>query len=203
MEKRINLFTDVPYEDMKAMEEDEDGIVCFYYKYFHKNSEYVYNWIWSRLRDDPTLVDEIHQETMLKALENRHRLREVNQCKTWLCTIASHLIADRFRARQKESTTSWEGLLDSEKDRAYEDETDLTFREVAERSDNRVLIKCLEQLSENQKYVICQHHYGGFTFQQIAKMMGESPNTVSSWYYRGCKKLRILLNEEGGFTGNE
>jgi len=205
MKKKVALYSDMSYEDMEVMKTGKDGIIRFYYEHFHANSRYLYYWIYNKLNYNRELTEEIHQETMLRALESRQSLRETDQCKTWLCTIASHLISDRFRQTKRDSFTSLDCLwnVDSEGEEIYSQCEDLVFREASDSTDMYVVMKCLNNLSEKQRYVIYCHHFGDLTFQEIAQKMGESPNTVSSWYYRGCKKLRELLGKEGGFEDYE
>lgn len=205
MKKKMPEYPDVPYEDMEVMKKDENGVIRFYYEHFHENSKYLYYWIYRKLNYDKELTEEIHQETMLKALENRESLRETDQCKTWLCTIASHLIADRFRQKKRENVTSLDSLwnLDSEGEEICGECEDLVFHEAVESIDIYEIMRHLNDLSEKQRYVIYYHHFQDLTFQEIAELMGESPNTVASWYYRGCKKLRDLLKKEGGFEEYE
>ena len=205
MKKQSDRFRDIPYEDSRTLMIDEDGATQFYYNYFHEYSEYVYNWIAGRIVGNEELVRDLHQETMVKALESRRGLREVEHCKTWLCTIASHVIQDWFRKQKRECSTSLDYLLNqgAECEARFCAGGDLTFNEVIRDFDAKAVMYCLDRLDEKFRYVIRYHHFSDMTFEEIAEKMRENPNTVSSWYYRGCKKLKKLLEEEGGFGKNE
>lgn len=184
---------------------DEDGATQFYYNYFHEYSEYVYHWICGKLNGNEELAREIHQETMVKALESRGGLQKADHCKTWLCTIASNVMNDLFRKQKRECCTSLDVLLNqgAECEVRFCAGGDLTFKEVLRNFDAKAVMFCLDRLDEKFRYVIRYHHFEDMTFEEIAEKMGENPNTVASWYYRGCRKLKKLLEEEGGFGKNE
>ena len=80
---------------------------------------------------------------------------------------------------------------------------DMTFNAVCKNSDVRILIQCLNRLPAHQQSVIRMHHIAGMKFSEIAEQTNVSVNTIASWYYRGCRKLKKWLEEEGGFSQDE
>lgn len=53
----------------------------------------------------------------------------------------------------------------------------------------------LDDLDENPRQVIVMKLFADLTFDEIAKIMDSSPNTVASWYRRGLSKMKEQLNE--------
>jgi len=54
----------------------------------------------------------------------------------------------------------------------------------------------LAQLSYQQREILLLHVYSGMKFKEIAKLSGESINTLKGRYRYGLDKLRSLLNSE-------
>lgn len=57
------------------------------------------------------------------------------------------------------------------------------------------VMTCLSELDENPRQVIVMKLFADFTFDDIAKIMDSSPNTVASWYRRGLRKMKEQMNE--------
>ncbi|MFK7863633.1 MAG: RNA polymerase sigma factor [Pseudohongiellaceae bacterium] len=57
------------------------------------------------------------------------------------------------------------------------------------------VMTCLGELDENPRQVIVMKLFADFTFDDIAKIMDSSPNTVASWYRRGLRKMKEQMNE--------
>lgn len=59
----------------------------------------------------------------------------------------------------------------------------------------RQLMSHLESLEGNQQQVLIMKLFGDLTFDEIARITDNSPNTVASWYRRGLKKLKESIHE--------
>lgn len=201
MQQKLKLSENIPYDDQVAMQEDQNGLKRFYYEYFHNYYEDVYRIILGKV-NDPECARDILQETLIKALEKRGQLKQFEKAKYWLFTIANNVVNDYFRKEQqrrlwvKEDETG-DGC---EKDIPVED---MTFNAVCKNSDVHILIQCLSRLPEHQQSVIRMHHIAGMKFSEIAEQTNVSVNTIASWYYRGFRKLKKWLEEEGGFSEDE
>lgn len=53
----------------------------------------------------------------------------------------------------------------------------------------------LGELDENPRQVIIMKLFADLTFNEIAAITANSPNTVASWYRRGLQQLREALSE--------
>ena len=77
------------YEDLVKSDEDREDMLQFYYEHVHNHYEDLFRWIiFSAPRLEKEYVEELHQETLLKALEHRHQLRDIEKCKTWRMIIS-------------------------------------------------------------------------------------------------------------------
>lgn len=195
-QQKLTLTDSIPYEDLiAAKEEDETGVIRFYYDYFHFHADDVTRLIYSKI-SDPEEASELRQETLLRALEKRSQLKEKNKSCSWIKKIAYNVMADYFREQQK-----WKFVEEEEWDPESEKFSagDLTFATTCRNCQVELLREVLERLPKQHQEVIRLHHFYDLTFTEIAERLGESPGTITSWYYRSCKKLKQWLEEEGGF----
>ena len=192
----------VPYEDLVKSDEDRKEMLAFYYEHIHMHYEDLFHWIMhSAPRLENEYVEELHQETILKALEYRHQLRDIEKCKTWLFSIAKNLVNAHYRDMAKRNQLVPDDYISDLMELIPEEylRIDLTLEEVLSRSTNRLLMESLNELKKEQRQVIALHHYGGYSFEEISVKMKINYNTVYSWYRRGLHRMRRLLIKKGGF----
>ena len=194
------------YEDLVKSDEDREDMLQFYYEHVHNHYEDLFRWIiFSAPRLEKEYVEELHQETLLKALEHRHQLRDIEKCKTWLFSIAKNLVNAHYRdMKQRERVVPDDYLSDLvEMVPEQELELDFTLQEVLARSTTKLIMECLNELKPEQRQVIALHHYGGYSFDEICVKLRCNYNTVYSWYRRGLARMRRLLIKKGGFEHEE
>lgn len=57
------------------------------------------------------------------------------------------------------------------------------------------VLKQLQRLESNQQQVLIMKLFGDLTFEEIAEVTANNPNTVASWYRRGLVKLKEHIHE--------
>lgn len=57
------------------------------------------------------------------------------------------------------------------------------------------IMRELEKLEINQQQVLVMKLFGDLTFDEIAEVTANNPNTVASWYRRGLAKLKETILE--------
>ena len=62
----------------------------------------VYSYLLSRCGNDPTLAEELSQQTFIAAVDLRSRYDGRSDTVTWLCGIARHKLADHFRRVERD-----------------------------------------------------------------------------------------------------
>src|ERR1700686_1018856 len=62
----------------------------------------VYSYLLARCGNDPTLAEELTQQTFIAAIGRRSRYDGRSDTVTWLCGIARHKLADHFRVVERE-----------------------------------------------------------------------------------------------------
>lgn len=105
----------------------------------------IHNYIWKTFSKDPTLIEEVIQDTFLEVWKHPERFRGESQFKTWLLGIARHKALDCLRKRSK----NHEPLED------FEDELvshEITVSELIQKEQiQKALTSCLENLTANGK----------------------------------------------------
>ena len=72
---------------------------------------------------------------------------------------------------------------------------DVSSQSAEQQVFTRQILQQLETLEHNQQQVLIMKLFGGLTFDEIAKITENSPNTVGSWYRRGLMQLKEKIHE--------
>jgi len=143
-----------------------------------------------KLVGDPSLADDLVQETLLRAHKSDAAFRGDASRKTWLHVIALNLVRDHFRAtaRLPKQVSDPEALLALQDDKALEDE--LLQREMA---------SCIRQyvlrLPDRQRDVVALHDIAGLTHGEVSSALDISQSNSRLLLHRGRAALRLLLEE--------
>ena len=143
-----------------------------------------------KLIGDPSLADDLVQETFLRAHKSAVAFKGDASRTTWLCAIALNVMRDHFRttARLPRQVSNSEVLLALRNDKALED--DLVQREMA---------SCIRQyvlrLPERQRDVVALHDIAGLTHREVSSALGISQSNSRILLHRGRTALRLLLEE--------
>ncbi len=143
-----------------------------------------------KLVGDPSLADDLAQETLLRAHKSQAEFKGDASRQTWLHVIALNVVRDHFRAasRRPRLVTDPEALLALEADSALDDE--LLQSEMA---------YCIRQyvlrLPERQRDVVALHDIAGLTHREVAAALDISQSNSRILLHRGRAALRHLLEE--------
>ncbi|MFA6193305.1 MAG: sigma-70 family RNA polymerase sigma factor [Parcubacteria group bacterium] len=151
--------------------------------------EQVYNFVF-RLAGDRDAVEDLTQETFVKAWKNLKRFDQKRSFRTWLFTIAKNTAFDWLKKKKEipfstftdEEGESWlENIAD---ENILPDEI-LERKNIAEELD-----KILQKLPPHYRAILLLHYREGFSLHEIAEILGEPYNTIKSRHQRGLGKLK-------------
>ena len=141
--------------------------------------------LWAYLRrisGDPALADDVLQESYLRLLRHPPAPdRDERERKAYLFQIATNLMRDRWRARERERS-ALERLLSFWSPRT-------------ERSGGLSLDMgaALDRLPPRDRALLCLAHVEGFDHREIAKFLGLQESSVRVILFRARKKLEKEL----------
>lgn len=144
---------------------------------YRENAKLVYRYLISvgcPTRD----VEDILQETFVKALINIDSYRGESKISVWLCQIAKNVWFDQLKKWKRNATLPFmeEGIQDS----YLCDWVDL-----------------IEQLVEPYRSVFMKKALGDCSYSSLAYEYGKSENWVRVTFYRARVQLQKMLNEKG------
>lgn len=131
-------------------------------------------------------LEDLAQDTVLRIWEKLGTFTGHSTLEHWLYRFT--FLEYMNRVRSKSRSASFEAP------EAGHPARDPGALETAEREETAdTLARGLEQLEEDQAVVIRLKHYEELSFPEIGVVLGISPNTVKSRYYRGIGRLHATL----------
>lgn len=131
-------------------------------------------------------VDDLVQETFVRAFRALDGWRGEAQFRTWLFTIASNLRRDAYRRRGRGARLVSLEEVDLE---AGEDPASTLDAREAE----RVLSRGLGTLPRLQREVFLLRAQQGLEYPEIAEALGTTPGAARVHYHNAVKRLKELV----------
>jgi RNA polymerase sigma factor (sigma-70 family) len=144
-----------------------------------------------RLTGDRPLATDLTQTTFLSVVRGRGRFIRGYRVKPWIYTIAMNALRDHKRRAKREVLTA-EGAVPEV---AY----DPAPRDLGL---ERKVQAALAQLPSAQREAVVLHQLEGFSFTEIAAMVGITESGVKVRAHRGYERLRELLKDASGGGGH-
>lgn len=138
-------------------------------------SDTLYRVAATQLRQRADQEDAV-QETLRRAWEKRHRLREERYVQTWVIRILLNE-CHRMQRRMARSLLTEEIL-------------------IIHRDGDSALKEALDMLEEQHRLPILLHYIEGYDLAETAAILRIPQGTVKSRLARGRKALKAILNEE-------
>ena len=133
-----------------------------------------------------TDVDEVVQDTFVRAFGSLHSFRADSSLRTWLFTIERRLILDRRRAARRRRDDA------SVDDADAATEFDALDEIVAEEAESRVR-KAVDQLSRLQKEVFLLRVNEGLSYKEIAEIVGSTEGAARVHYHNAMRAVKESL----------
>ena len=169
--------------------------------------DFLYHFTLSRIKD-PSIAEDLVQETFLAALKARKNFQGRSTARTWLIAILKHKIVDHIRKQVREHTTDkLESMLNTAAndpvDSSFNDEGDWRIRpskwaidpmklyEQKEFMD--ILYQCLGELPERQAEAFMMREIDGLSTEEICKVLNITATNSWVMLYRARMWLRRCL----------
>jgi RNA polymerase sigma-70 factor, ECF subfamily len=136
---------------------------------------------------DPAQSEEVAQEVLLDVWRSASRFDpELGSAVGWVMTLAHRRAVDRVRSEQKAAEREQKAAS-----------AEIAYDEVSEaveaRLDRERVRRCLGSLTELQRESVTLAYYGGYTYRQVAELLGVAVGTVKTRMRDGLIRLRDCL----------
>ena len=143
-----------------------------------------------RVIRDPSLSEEVTQEVLVEVWRTAPRFDAGRGSPmAWVTTIAHRRAVDRVRSEQRSAERQRRAASPLI---AYDDVTET----VEGNLDRERVRRCLGSLTYLQREAITLAYYGGYTYREVAGLLGVATGTVSTRMRDGLIRLRDCLGAE-------
>jgi len=139
---------------------------------------------------DPHLSSDLVQETLLKALKNKHQLKDSKAMDAWLFMILNNCWKDYWRS--KKEMVEIESLT-------FHSESDTELELEQENAVNRIR-HGIAQLPINQRQIITLIDLEEMSYKEVATILEIPIGTVMSRLCRARNALKIILKDIESFV---
>ena len=158
-----------------------------------------------QLTRKPQDAEDLVQETYLKAFASFHQYKQGTNIKAWLYRILHNTFISNYRKAQRRPQEAdgaeiedWQEFKSSQHQSVGLESAEVQALELLP---NDEIGQALAQLPEDRRQAVYLADIEGFSYQEIAQIMGTPIGTVMSRLNRGRKQLRGILREYAAELG--
>ena len=181
----------------RAKRQDQAALAEIY----EQTSGAVYRVLKVLIKNDEDTVQDLLQDTYVKAFTRLDQLQDESKLLPWLKTIANNSAKDWLKKCKPVLFTAMAGNEGNEETEALSFEENIEADRIDEnpelamdeREVRRLVMEILNQLPEDQRVVLGMFYYEDMSVKEIASILEVSDNTVKSRLNYGRKKVKELV----------
>lgn len=170
---------------VRGLDKDRQLLVMEWYELYYDD---LYRFILLMIGDQQSCEDFVH-DTFVRAYTAYDRFDHLSNIKTWLFSIAKHLIIDDIRKRKRRRFLSFDQEISS----SFDLEQHIENKEQI----NQLFIS-IQKLKTNYRLVIILKKVEEYSTKEIAQILGWSEDKVRKTLSRALQTLRKMQAIEGG-----
>ncbi len=144
-----------------------------------------------KMLKDREEAEEVAQDTFLKLFKSLSKFNRESKFSTWIYKVAFNTCLDRLKKNKRLQPVS--GLDEFTEQEAISLMNVLDSIEEKERT--QMIQDCLQELPGEDNFLLTLYYFEEQSLEEIAKIIGITPNNVKIRLYRNRKKLASLLAE--------
>jgi RNA polymerase sigma-70 factor (family 1) len=151
---------------------------------------------------DKEMIEDLVQESFLKAFDNIHSFDTSYAFSTWLYRIATNHSIDYLRKKKLQTLSIDEPVKsrDGEFRMELPDQDSEADREIIDKQRENIISEAIESLPEKYSVIIKLRHMDDKSYQEIAEMMDLPLGTVKAHIFRARELLnKYLIDKRGSF----
>ena len=164
--------------------------------------DYLYRFALARI-NDPSLAEDLVQETFLAALKSRQNFKQRSSARTWFTAILKHKIIDCMRKRQRERIIDNEEALDRSLASFFQDDGNWKIhpykwennpvQHYEQKEFIDVLFACLTAMPQRIARIFMLREFEGMKTEEICQLMTITTTNCWTMLYRARTALRRCL----------
>lgn len=147
---------------------------------YQENAKIVYHYLLS-LCHDPSLTEDLTQETFLRAYQSLERYDQSCKLSTWLCQIGKHVYYQYLAKNKRE--------IPAEPEEKPAPKTSQPEETLLHRMELMDVLKQMQKLPAQMREVIYLRISADLSFREIGEILGRSENWARVNFYRGKEML--------------
>lgn len=184
-------------EDDKLVKKAIGGDESAYKQLVDKYQRALYFHILKMIKEKEQ-VEDLVQETFVKAFDNLNTYSTNYAFSTWLYRIATNHTIDYLRKKKLKTLSIDEPMKtkDGEMEMQLEDESAGTDRDIIRKQRQKIVQKAIDNLPEKYRKVIEMRHMEEKSYKEIAKVLDLPLGTVKAHIFRARELLYKSLKDK-------
>jgi RNA polymerase sigma-70 factor (ECF subfamily) len=143
-----------------------------------------------RVLRDPAQSEEVMQEVLLEVWRTAGRFDpEAGSAAAWIMTLAHRRAVDRVRSENSAARRELRAAVTTV-------DYDQVAEEVETNLDHERVRRCLASLTDLQRQAVTLAYYHGYTYREVAELLGVAEGTAKTRMRDGLIRLRDCLGVE-------